>query len=101
MKLIGYVILIVLLSVVVIQGAMSCPVCFGDKDSSMTAGMNSAILAMLGITGFVLTLVVTFFVMMWRRFKRLQKEISEATFIDEHGVLRMNNEKGVEEWNNI
>lgn len=101
MRLSRSCILLFVLSLIVVQSALSCPVCFGDKSSSMQAGMNSAILAMLGITGVVLALIVVFFLVMWRRFKRLQKEISEAAYIDEHGVLQTMNEKGVQEWNNI
>ena len=101
MKLRFFFLLPVLLSMIVSQSALSCPVCFGDKNSSMTAGMNSAILVMLGITGVVLGLIGTFFLMMLRRFKRYQKEISEATYIDEFGALQIRNEKGVQEWNNI
>ena len=101
MKLIAYLVVILLLSLAVIQTVSACPVCVGDQDSSMTAGMNNAILVMLGIIGFVLSLIIAFFVTMWRRFKQFQKEISKATFIDEHGVLQVKKEKGVEEWNNI
>ncbi len=101
MKLKYYCLFIFTTLMMTAQAALSCPVCMGDKNSSMTAGMNSAILAMLGITGVVLGLFIAFFFTMWRRFKKLQTEISNAAFIDEQGVLQTRNEKGVQEWNNI
>ena len=101
MKKKHYIFLIISFIIMTVQSADACPVCVGDKNSTMTAGMNSAILAMLGITGVVLALFIAFFVTMWRRFKKIQDEISHATYIDEQGVLQTRNEKGVQEWNSI
>ena len=83
-----------------VQGVFACPVCFGDKDSPMTAGMDSAILVMLGITGFMLTLIALFFVMVWRRLKRQNEQMSDHAFVDAHGKLQLPNDTGVFEWNN-
>lgn len=47
----------------------ACPVCYGASDSPMTDGMNKAIIAMLGITGFVLTGISSFFFMMIKKIK--------------------------------
>jgi len=55
------------LMVVVRYVGLACPSCFGDPDSSMTHGMNMAILSLLGITGSVLLGVLGFFVYVWRR----------------------------------
>lgn len=77
-----------------------CPACYGDPDSPMTAGMNSAILVMLGITGFVLVSIVACFFLLWKRAKRHQAALSERLSVNEDGLLHENNEKGVVEWNN-
>ncbi len=81
--------------------AAACPVCYGANDSPMNAGMNTALTLMLGTTGFVLAIISAFFVMIWRRARRRSEKVSGHTFIDEHGVLRRNDEKGVIEWNNF
>ena len=81
--------------------AAACPSCYGAADSPMTAGMNTAILVMLGIVGFVLTIIASAFLFLWRRAKRNAAALSEKIFVDEHGVLKTKNEKGVVEWNNF
>lgn len=45
----------------------ACPVCYGAPDSPMVAGMNMAILVLLGITGTVLALFVSFFYYLKKR----------------------------------
>jgi hypothetical protein len=45
----------------------ACPSCYGAPDSPMTAGMNMAILSLLGITGVVLCAIAAFIVYLWRR----------------------------------
>lgn len=91
---------VVLFLVGIAISASACPVCYGANDSPMAAGMNTAILVMLGIIGFVLSMIVTFFLMILRRYKRQQSSLSNQTFIDERGNLKMKKEKGVVEWNN-
>lgn len=81
--------------------AEACPVCYGASDSTSNAGMNTAILVLLGITGFVLGGFVTFFAMVWRRSKKRNAEISNNAFVDHRGDLQVNNDKGVVEWNNF
>lgn len=78
----------------------ACPVCYGANDATMNAGMDTALTLMLGTTGFVLAVISAFFVMVWRRSRRRNEKVSGRTFIDDHGVLRRNDEKGVIEWNN-
>lgn len=87
------------IALLAVQSAAACPVCFGAKDSPMNAGMDTAIMVMLGITGFVLSMISAFFVMMWRRYRRRGK-LSERTFVDSGGHLHTGNEQGVVEWNN-
>ena len=40
---------------------VACPNCYGDPDSTMTQGLNVAILLLLGVTGTVLGGIVGFF----------------------------------------
>jgi len=51
----GVVILILVLSfgVLVAEPASACATCFGAEDSSLTKGMNGAIVTLLGIIGVV------------------------------------------------
>lgn len=79
----------------------ACPTCYGVSDSPVKAGMDKAILTMLGITGFVLILIASYFIKYWRRTRRLEEEISKKSFIDQQGVIHSNNDKGVVEWNNF
>ena len=59
--------LLVVFSVVCIV-AFACPNCYGDPESSMTSGMNMAILSLLGVTSGVLAAFVGFFVYLRKRF---------------------------------
>ena len=47
--------------------AVSCPVCFGDKASAEVEGVKWAILFLLGVTGTVLSGVVTFILYLRKR----------------------------------
>jgi len=89
------------LVLICLQAGEACPVCYGANDSPMNAGMNTALSVMLGITGGVLGFIAAFFVMMWKRYRRQQMRLSGQVFIDDHGVLRTKDEKGVMEWNNF
>lgn len=95
---------IFVLSVIVVAGQetlLACPSCYGAPDSPLTAGMNAAILVMLGITGFVLMSIVGCFLFLWRRAKRHQEMLSLHMSVNEHGNLEEKNDKGVMEWNNF
>lgn len=92
---------IVVLTLLMTSVLFSCPVCFGEKNSQMAAGMNTAVIVMLGITGTVLSFIGVFFLVMWRRYQRRQRQLSQQVFINENGVLQSQNEKGVVEWNNF
>ena len=63
------------------QAALACATCFGAADSSQTAGMNMAILTLLGVTGAVLGGVVVFFVHLLRRSSMTVDE-SDAAELD-------------------
>jgi len=79
----------------------ACPSCYGAPDSPMTAGMNTAILVMLGIIGGVLLSFVAFFLYLWRRNRRRPHAISGEAFVSGDGILITHHEKGIAEWNSI
>jgi len=101
MKRLVHTILPVLICTLSPHVAAACPVCFGAKDSPMTAGMNAAILTMLGIIGSMLLGIVTIFFVLWRRYKRRQILLSQQVYINQEGILQRNHQEGVFEWNNI
>ena len=49
------------------RAALACPVCFGQNDSPLAAGINWGIFAMLAVTGGVLVCFATFFIHLMRR----------------------------------
>ena len=69
----------------------ACPSCYGASDSPLAQGMNTAILIMLGITGFVLGLFVMFFVILWKRSRIFNDRPSDKAFVNDSGALRWNN----------
>ena len=49
------------------EQVLACPVCYGASDSTSTAGVNFAILALLGVTGSVLAGFASFFLHLRKR----------------------------------
>ena len=49
------------------RAALACPVCFGQNDSPLAAGINLGIFAMLGVTGAVLAGFASFFIHLMRK----------------------------------
>ena len=49
------------------RAAFACPVCFGQNDSPLTAGMWFGVIAMLVVTGGVLTAFASFMIHLARR----------------------------------
>ena len=86
---------LVIFIIVSTWSANACPSCYGAADSPLTAGMDSAILVMLGIIGAVLSAISAAFVVLWRRARRLGIAVSDRTYTDEEGDLMMKNDKGV------
>ena len=85
--------IIVSCAVAIAHGTSSaCPSCYGAPDSPLTAGMNTAILVMLGITGIVLTAIVSCFFFLWRRARRHQAALSENLSINAYGHLEVQND---------
>lgn len=58
--------------------AAACPNCYGAADSPQTAGMNNAILSLLGFIGFVLGGIVSFGVYYIRRSRQLLRSRAAA-----------------------
>ena len=70
----------------------ACPSCYGNLQSPRSEGVNSAIMAMLGITGMVLTGISTFFfVVMRRRVRIYRSSLPNSTYVNEKGTLEWNN----------
>lgn len=62
--------------------AWACSVCAGDPASPMTAGMNSAITALLLITGTVLSTFVGFFIYLWRRARQVRRTQFDTAWLE-------------------
>ncbi len=88
------------LTVVLGTAAQACPACYGSSDAALRSGMDSAILFMLGLTGFVLVTILGLFILVWRRARRA-RVLSGDLFVDAHGHLHDTKEKGIIEWNNF
>ena len=59
--------------IIFINTAFSCAVCYGDKDSPMSHGMNMGILTLLIVIGFVLSMIVLFILSIYFKSKKLNK----------------------------
>ena len=55
------------------QTSHACAVCYGDPQAPMTAGLNQAILFLLGVIGFILSIILTVCVYFYKRTKSLNK----------------------------
>lgn len=54
--------------------AFACAVCFGDPTSPQTAGLNMAILTLMGITGTMLSGIAVCGFVFWRRAVAFERE---------------------------
>ena len=61
------------------QNAIACAVCFGDPNSKMMQGMNSAILVLLGFIGFLLVGFGAFFLNFKSRSRRYNLAMEQST----------------------
>ena len=55
------------------SSALACPVCFGQIEGPAAEGVNNGVMTMLAVVGMVQFGLVTMFVGMWRRNRRLQE----------------------------
>ena len=70
------------LIVILPTSAHACSVCGGDPASPMTAGMNSAIWALLAITGTVVSSVIGFFLFLWRRARHAKSVPIDSAWLE-------------------
>lgn len=75
---------LLLVLVLFTAAARACPACYGAADSPMTAGMNTAIMTMVGIITFVLSGIVAFTIMMRKRLQRFAAAAEHAAESTEH-----------------
>jgi hypothetical protein len=66
--------LFTLLAAAAPRAVLACPVCFGQSDSPMAAGMNLGVFAMIGVTGTVLAAFGSFFIYLMRRARLAEAE---------------------------
>ncbi|HIA29226.1 MAG TPA: hypothetical protein EYN81_02935 [Candidatus Marinimicrobia bacterium] len=55
----------------------ACATCFGAPDAPMTKGMNMAILTLLGVTGSVMGMAGTMFIVLRRRARMLREKLND------------------------
>ena len=48
---------------------LGCAVCYGDPSSPMTAGLNQAIVFLLGVVGLMLSIILSAIIYFYRRSK--------------------------------
>jgi hypothetical protein len=61
------------------DAVLACPVCFGENDSPLAAGMNQGIFAMLLLTVGVLVSFASFFIHLMRRARMTADRASAAS----------------------
>ncbi len=66
--------------------APACPSCYGAAQGPVIDGMNKAIMAMIGITGFVLSGFVALFISIGRRAKQHDTDAIAAASTTEQGA---------------
>jgi uncharacterized membrane protein len=55
------------------QISIACAVCYGDPQAPMTAGLNQAIFFLLGVIGFILSIILIAGIYFYKRSKSLNK----------------------------
>lgn len=59
------------------SSAWSCAVCAGNPTDPQSIGMRKAILGLLVVTGGVLSAFASFFVVLWRRSRKVEDPVTE------------------------
>ena len=76
------VITVLILSVALLpEVSYACATCFGDPNAAATQGMNKAIIAMLGVTGTVLSGFGSSIYVLNRRARRYAKSLKRKKLI--------------------
>jgi len=63
-----------IVAIALAESAAACTVCYGAEDSAMTAGMNNAILALLGVVVLVQGSFVALFLSIRQRARRARRD---------------------------
>lgn len=69
-------------SLTLAEPAAACAVCYGAEGSAMTAGMNNAILLLLGVVALVQGSFAVLFLSLRRRARRVRSQGEGARSID-------------------
>jgi len=73
------------------KAANACPSCYGQAEGPVIDGMNNAIMAMIGITGFVLSGFIAMFIAIAARQRRMGEQPGTESTINEQGVIEWKN----------
>jgi hypothetical protein len=72
------IIMLTLVTIILLMDNLSaCATCFGAPDAPMTKGMNMAILTLLGVTGSVMGMAGTMFIVLRRRARMLREKLND------------------------
>ena len=63
--------------ILLMDNLSACATCFGAPDAPMTKGMNMAILTLLGVTGSVMGMAGTMFIVLRRRARMLREKLND------------------------
>jgi len=63
--------------ILLMENLSACATCFGAPDAPMTKGMNMAILTLLGVTGSVMGMAGTMFIVLRRRARMLREKLND------------------------
>ncbi len=70
--------MLTLVTIILLMDNLSaCATCFGAPDAPMTKGMNMAILTLLGVTGSVMGMAGTMFIVLRRRARMLKEKLND------------------------
>ena len=70
--------MLTLVTIILLMDNLSaCATCFGAPDAPMTKGMNMAILTLLGVTGSVMGMAGTMFIVLRRRARMLKQKLND------------------------
>jgi hypothetical protein len=70
--------MLTLVAIILLMDNLSaCATCFGAPDAPMTKGMNMAILTLLGVTGSVMGMAGTMFIVLRRRARMLREKLND------------------------
>ena len=70
--------MLTLVTIILLMDNLSaCATCFGAPDAPMTKGMNMAVLTLLGVTGSVMGMAGTMFIVLRRRARMLREKLND------------------------